>query len=78
MSTLLLIIFALVPILLWTAAIYYIFKAIGEFAKAGVSFAKLKQDKKTNFHYYDRDDMYFDYHQGQWYYKPGYPQVESA
>ena len=77
-ATLILAAAAILPILLWAVAIYYFVKAIGQFGKAGVLFAKIKQEKKTNFHYYDRDDMYFDYYQGQWYYKPGYPQTGVA
>ena len=76
-ATLLLVLFAILFVAIWAWVIYYCVKAIGELIKAGFLIARIKQEKKTNLHYYDRDDMYFDYYQSQWYYKTGYP-TESA
>jgi hypothetical protein len=75
---LLILLFGILPIFLWGVAIYYGFKLIGLFATAGVLYTRVQKEKKTNFHYYDRDDMYFDYYQGQWIYKSGFPKLQEA
>lgn len=53
--------------------IYLIVKVISDLGLAGFKIRLSQLDKKTNFHYYDRPDIYFDYAQGQWIYKSGYP-----
>ena len=54
--------YVIVPVLI----IWIIIATIKNLFTAGDALITLNQRKKTNLHYYDHQDRYFDYEQSQW------------
>ena len=68
----------LVPLAFIVLVLWLVKWFIDTVFRAGEDLVTLNQRRKTTEHYYDREDVYLDYEQNQWYYKPGYPRMELA